>query len=129
MSYNIANFSFESELITVRIDENAPEVDVNLDFYYATIGYQFSEKLFCYGSFWFTRVDVAFLYPNDGYIEDEDIYTPTIGFAFDLNYRVRFKGQYARVRNDERREFTGTNIVEAEQENFNVWQTALSVYF
>ena len=52
LSFNVANFSLESEFISVYVDDGIPELELDLDFYYATLGYNFTDELFVYGSYW-----------------------------------------------------------------------------
>jgi hypothetical protein len=129
LSYNFGNVFFESEFITVNVDEGIPEVELDLDFYYATLGYHFTEELFGYGSYWVMDAHVTLLFPGAELIEDDDIEVGTIGISYDLYDRLRLKAQYALVTNHERRHYISRDVVEKEQEKFNVWALAVSVYF
>ena len=129
LSYNFANFSFESEFITVNVDEGIPELELDLDFYYATLGYHFTEQLFIYGSYWFVDVHIALLAPGDEETEDEDIHTTNIGVSYNLNDRIRLKGQFARVKSDEEHRIIYQNEVRKEEDNFSVYGVAVSVFF
>lgn len=129
LSYNLANFSLESEFIKVMVREGIPELNLALDFYYATLGYHFNNELFGYGSYWVTDVHVTKLIPDDGRKEDEDIVVSTLGLSYDLNDRIRLKGQFARVRDHENIQLVSKNSIKKSQDKFNVWAIAVSVFF
>jgi hypothetical protein len=129
LSYNLANFSFESEFISVDVHTGIPELELALDFYYATLGYRFTNALFGYGSYWVTDVHAAALSPDNEEIRDEDIHVSTMGISYDLNDGIRLKGQFARVREHEKIQFVSQNSVEKTQDKFNVWAIAVSVFF
>ena len=129
LSYNLANFSFESEFIMVDVHDGIPEIEFALDFYYAMLGYHFTNELFGYGSYWVTDAHAAVLIPGDGEIKDEDLRVSTMGIAYDLNDRIRLKGQFARVRDYDKIKFVSQNLLEKQQDKFNVWAIAVSVFF
>jgi Gram-negative porin len=129
LSYNLANFSLESEFIKVRVREGIPELNLALDFFYATLGYHFSNELFGYGSYWVSYGHVDILNPNDATKEDEDIMVSTLGLSYDLNDRIRLKGQFARVRDHDNIQLISKNSVDKRQDDFNVWAMAVSVFF
>jgi hypothetical protein len=129
LSYNLANFSFESEFIMVDVHAGIPELKLSLDFYYATLGYHFTNELFAYGSYWDTDVHVAMLIPGNEQREDEDLRVSTMGISYDLNDRIRLKGQFSRVRDYDKIQFVSQNLVEKIQDKFNVWAIAVSVFF
>jgi hypothetical protein len=45
LSYNLAKISFESEFIHVDVETGIPELELALKFYYATLGYRFTNAL------------------------------------------------------------------------------------
>ena len=129
LSYNLAKFSFESEFIMVDVDAGIPELDLALDFYYATLGYHFTDELYGYGSYWITNAHAALLTPDGGLIEEEDIIVPTAGLSYDLRDRIRLKGQFAHVMEEQTLRFLSQNLVEINQDRFNIWAIAISVFF
>jgi hypothetical protein len=129
LSYNLANFSFESEFIKVAVEAGIPEVDLALNFFYATLGYHFTNALYGYGSYWFTNAQVTVLIPGDEKMEDEDIIVSTAGISYDLNDRIRLKGQFARVRDYDKIKSVSQNSLKKQQDKFNVWAIAVSVFF
>ena len=50
LSYNLGQFSFEGEFVTLTYDEDAAELDFDKKFFYGTLGYHITERLFAYGS-------------------------------------------------------------------------------
>jgi hypothetical protein len=136
LSYNFDRFSFESEFITAHVDDDIPELDVDLGFYYATLGYALAEDLLVYGSYWFVKADVALLVadvsllnPGESETEKEDVSVPNAGISYNLTDGIRLKGHYARVRTSEYRRFTSQNRIEEEEDNFSVYSAAISVVF
>lgn len=129
LSYNLADFSFESEVIKVNLDAGIPEVDLGLEFFYATLGYRFTNAIYGYGSYWVTDVNVKVLIPGEKRIDDEEIVVSTAGLAYDLNDRIRLKGQFARVRDHDKINFISLAVLEKQQEKFNIWSIAVSVFF
>jgi hypothetical protein len=129
LSYEFANFSFESEFITVDVNEGIPELDLALGFYYATLGYRFTNALFGYGSYLVTDVHAVRLFPGEEERRDEDLRVSTFGFSYDLNDKIRLKAQFARVRDDDDIQMVSQNLLVNKQEKFKVWAMAISVFF
>lgn len=129
MSYGFANFWFESEFILVNVDPGIPELDLGLEFYYATLGYYWTEKLFVYGSYWITESNVKIRYLDGDYKEEEEILVPNFGVAYNLSDRIRMKAQYARVKSDDTIRETNPNMVTKQDDNFSVYSVAISVFF
>ena len=129
LSYNLANFSVESEVIKVEVDAGIPEVDVALDFFYTTLGYRFTPALYGYASYWVTDVKVTVLIPGDERTDDEDIVVSTAGVSYDLNDRIRLKSQFARVRDYDKINLVMQSVLEKQQDKFNIWSIAVSVFF
>lgn len=129
LSYNLAKFSFESEFITVDVHTGIPELKLALDFYYATLGYHFTNELFGYGSYWVTDVHATVLIPNKERMEDEDILVSTMGISYDMSDRIRLKGQFSRVRDYDKIQLVSQDLVVKKQDKFNVWAIAVSVFF
>jgi hypothetical protein len=128
LSYNFANVVFESEFITTNLDEGISELELDLDFYYATLGYQFSEQVFMYASYGVTHGRFKLL-DADPEIEDEDIIVPTIGLTYNLGDRIRLKGQYARVSSEDVSQFVSQGIVLKSKDTFNFYTLAASIVF
>jgi hypothetical protein len=131
LSYNLANFSFESEFIMVDVDEGIPELELALSFYYATLGYHFTNELFGYGSYWVTDAHSALPMPGNKKIRDEDILVSNIGISYDLNDRIRLKGQLSRIKINLKRQriFEDKNLVEKNLDKFTIGAIAVSVFF
>jgi hypothetical protein len=129
LSYNLANFSFESELIHVEVEAGIPDVELGLKFYYATLGYRFTNALFGYGSYWITDAHLKVLVPDNGQREDEDLRVSTMGISYDLNDRIRLKGQFTRVRDDFELQLGSQGLAEKILDKFNVWAIAVSAFF
>ena len=129
LSYNYSRFSFESEFISSGIDPDLPELEVDVDFYYATLSYNFTEQLLFYGSYWIAKSRLSVLAPDDEMVEKEEILTPNAGVSYDLDERIRLKVHYARVKADEHRRFITEDRIEVEEDNFSVYSAAVSVFF
>lgn len=129
LSYNFARFSIEGEFIKAHVETGLPELEFALAFYYATLGYNFTNALLGYGSYWFTDVHATVLNPDRGAKRDEEIPVSTLGLAYDLTERIRLKGQWSGVTDKEKINFITQNRVENKQAKFNVWAIAVSVVF
>ncbi|HEX9652505.1 MAG TPA: hypothetical protein VGA99_02245 [bacterium] len=102
LSYNLGPVSLESEFIRVTYDDDIEEASLDKSFFYATLGYHLNDRLFVYGSCWFEQEDIT-----DTDIDGSgkrvlvngasDVKVPTFGFSYNLNDRITFKGQFARV--------------------------------
>ena len=102
----------------------------NLDFYYATLGYNFTEALFIYGSYWFLDSHAAIpALPNERKKEDEDAKVATIGASYNMMDRVRLKAQFARVKLDHELQLLPEGVVTRTEDNFSVFALAVSVFF
>jgi len=89
-SFNAGRFSFEAEAIRVMYDDDHPGLNLDKRFYYGTLGYSLSEKLFIYGSYWATSEEFL---P----FGDRDFNVETAGIAYALFDGLVFKAQYARA--------------------------------
>ena len=114
LSFHLGNVSFEGEVIAVRFDVDPPpgdgprpRIDPERTFYYGTVGYHFTERLFAYGSYWYTEeVFQVQALDRDDRVQG-NIEVPTAGIRFTLLQddagfdRVTLKAQYAyaRIRN------------------------------
>lgn len=129
LSYGFANLWLESEFILVDIDPGIPELNLSLEFYYATLGYYWTERLFVYGSYWITQSKITILFINEDYEEEEEILVPNFGVAYNLSDRIRMKAQYARVSSDDTIRKTLPDAVTKQEDNFSVYSVAVSVFF
>ncbi len=126
----LGRFSLEAEFITVTYDDDFPEVSLNKRFYYATLGYQFSEPLFVFISYWLTEQDFPITVPGEGETSrletvKNDVRVPNIGLAYNLNDRITMKAQFAPVEIENK-----TDIPFFPQKfNFNHYSMAVSVFF
>jgi hypothetical protein len=87
---NLGKFVWESEVISVTYDDDYAGFDANKEFYYGTLGYHFTERLFAYGSYWVTHQNA---FP----IADADFKAPTAGVTYDLLDMIVIKAQYGRA--------------------------------
>lgn len=147
LSLYLGRFSFEGEFIRVRYDEDVPEITVDKEFYYGTLGYEvLSERLLVFASYWFMGEDLfcevinpvepdlnCAIYPST---KPEDItsnvraeiFVPNFGFAYTLNERVTLKAHYAPTKiRREAPELTGPGITQ--EVKFDYYALAISVLF
>ncbi len=130
LSYNFADFSFESEFIKVSLEKDIPKLEKNLDFYYATLGYNFTKAHFIYGSYWFLDSHAAIpALSNERKEEDEDVKVATIGASYNMMDRVRLKAQFARVKLDHELQLLPEGVVTRSDDDFSVFALAVSVFF
>jgi len=71
LSFEYKDLSFWSEFILVQYDDGIPDMNVDQSFWYATLGYLFWERLFVYGSYWWTEMNLAQLTEADGWQSTE----------------------------------------------------------
>ncbi len=129
-SFNSNRWIFEAELISVLYDDDTPEISIDKLFYYATFGFDLTDQLFAYASYWLTRQDfTAFREdaPNAPalVVAEVDVRVPTLGVSYRLNDRITFKGQFARVLIEE--EVKRLQI--RENNNLNFYSVAASIFF
>ena len=102
----------------------------NLDFYYATLGYNFTEALFIYGSYWFLDSHAGLpALANERKEEDEDIKTATFGASYNMMDRIRLKAQFARVKLDHEFQLRPDGAVTRTEDNFSLFALAVSIFF
>jgi hypothetical protein len=102
LSFRIWNFSFEGEYISVIYDDDISDFSVDKKFYYGTLGFHITEKLFLYGSYWFVEEDflkVDFISQNDIRIISTvfQVKVPNFGVAYHFTDRLTFKAHIARA--------------------------------
>ncbi len=77
LGYSAFDFFFEGEYISVNLDAENTTRDQNKFFYYGTLGYNFTDKLFGYGTY-------SYMKDND----DDVIRTGMTGLIFGAGYRL-----------------------------------------
>ncbi|MBN2008471.1 hypothetical protein JW960_03900 [candidate division KSB1 bacterium] len=103
ITYDYRDLSIESELISVYYQEDLPHANFNKHFFYITLGYRVTERLFTYLSAWSTdenRIWTDFTPSGkiDYFSGDVDVQVPNIGFSYHISDRITFKGQFAHVK-------------------------------
>ncbi len=122
--------SWESETIAVNYDEGDERFDVDRLFYYATLGFQASDALFMYYTYWGTEDEFVFVDAQPGIIPVFDLYqgtlkifVPSLGFSYGLNDRITLKGQFSWVDISSDDEFFKVDFRQ------NVLSLAISAFF
>ncbi len=120
-SYYQNRIFFEAEAIRVYEDY---QVDMDFDkrFAFATLGYQVTEDLLGYVSYWVMQEDVRLDAREIG-----KLFVPTVGVSYQLRDRIMLKAQYAYVtaKFDVQSEFGPAS----ERNKFHYFATAVSVVF
>lgn len=129
------DWSLEAEWIAVGYDDDTPRISFNKYFYYATLGYRPTEKLFVYGSYWLSDtnflerepmrpegIGIGSFGPTTG---NERIKVPTVGCAYQVRDSIVWKAQFAPVDGEVERQ-----DLDLDQEyEFNHFSTSISVIF
>ena len=98
-SVDLGPLSFEGEFILVSHDDDEPELNIDNEFYYGTLGYQPNERLFIYVSYWNTaQREIAFnVNTPDGVIPVfpvlVEIESIQAGVSFNPHDRITLKAQ------------------------------------
>ena len=129
LSYAYRRWLFNSEYISANFDEGTSRLELDLDFYYATLGYNLTEQLQLYGTYWDTESHVLDLDSGQHDEENEDIQVYSAGASYSLGDRIRLKAQLARVVASERRRTFALSPVEEERERSSVLAVAVSTLF
>jgi hypothetical protein len=146
LSFHIRRFSFEGEFITanyndiseIRIDgvisnENHGEISMDAKFYYGTLGYQISDQIFTYASYWNVKRDFPFVASQTPKLLTSIGLTiidgPSAGISFKLNDRLTFKGQYVSTKVKEEFPLPVGNEVPTIEQRYNIFAIAASVFF
>ena len=124
-SYHAGKFSFESEFVIVRYNDDMPDVSIDKEFYYGTLGYRITDQLFVYGSYWFVQEDFSNFDPGIVSSGSSEIEVPNVGMTYNLNDRITFKGQFALV--DINLEIPMLQF--EEKAEFNHYSIAASIFF
>lgn len=98
LEIEVRNFKFEGEYISVEYDDDNPDINNDKTFYYGTLGYNVSEKVFVYASYWeikqhFNQRDAS----GDFLSADLQLKIPNGGVAFEMTDRITFKAATARL--------------------------------
>lgn len=129
LSFKLSNFAYESEFILVRYDEDIENANLDIDFYYGTLGYRIKEKLFIYASYWDTRLDLTYAALLDDeillFVVDADLNVPNIGFAYYINDKITLKGHFAKI--EEINKIPALQIFE--KDKFYHLNAAISIFF
>jgi hypothetical protein len=92
-----ANFRVTGEYISVRYDEDNPNIKNDKEFFYGTLGYRFAEKLFIFGSYWDFKQYFTLRDTSGFHFAVAKIRVPNAGVSYQMSDRIVFKGATARV--------------------------------
>jgi hypothetical protein len=125
--YNWGPISFAGEYIHVVYNERTETIDVDKEFYYATIGWRIIDNLFVYGSYWRTKAhsNTRILDPGHDKIHKylAGVESPSFGAAYNLNDRIVLKGQFVNIGR------TSDSPLIPSGRGFNIYSLAVSVNF
>ncbi|MCA9741246.1 MAG: hypothetical protein H6695_02825 [Deferribacteres bacterium] len=127
LSFENTKFSFKSEIIKVDMKSDLHELDANLDFFYGTLGYFATERLFFYGTYWLMDQRLAVAASSGAWKENADISVSSFGFSYTLSDRITLKAQYAYVNNINESEILGQKY--NTDDDFKIASAAISVFF
>ncbi len=132
LSFHLGKLYFEGEFIAIRYDDQEPEVSIDKDLFYATLGYRFDEKWFAYANYSSIRGDFPFVATIDQTsftdIGRTKIITPTVGIAYNLDDRITLKGQF--LSGTIQNEFPLLqSILLVQKQKFKIISAAVSVFF
>jgi hypothetical protein len=120
------DWSLEAELIDVSYDDDTPGISEDKRFYYGTLGYQATERLLLYGSYWVTTGHgVEQIVAQQVSSVQQRVEVPTMGVSYQLRESIMLKAQYAPVNIDLEVPSMGL----AETIEFRHLSTAISVVF
>lgn len=124
LSYRLKDFSLEGEYISVFYDEGTELVDIDKRFFYGTLGWNITEKLFVYASYWYTKEHDAELIDEEFIKFINNVHVYTGGASYNLSDRIVLKGQIAHTH------ITSTvpKTIYA-GEVFEVYTLAISIFF
>ena len=129
LSYHVAGFLFESDVIKVNVEEDIQGLEQYLDIYYPILGYHVSEQLLIYGGYWFLDAHTALPVPGNVTIEDDELEISTLGASHDLMDRIRLKAQYSRITIDGKLQKLSQGIVINEPDKGSIFGVTVSVIF
>ena len=117
LSAHIGDWDFESEYIRVRYDDDLPDLLIRLEFYYATVGYQLTEDLYGFVSYWDEEEELTAL--GKGEID-----VSSVGLRYDLIDGIALKAGYAR---GGQKRVSESGVVE--KHDFDFYSAAISAMF
>ncbi|GAB4330596.1 MAG: hypothetical protein Kow0037_06480 [Calditrichia bacterium] len=122
LNYSLANAFLEAEYISVKLDPKADAGDMDKLFYYATLGYNLSEKIYAYGSY--------------SYLEDKEtefLSTGMKGYFVGVGYKPDFglalKAQYGKFKADGNVTVPGLPVPADVHLDYGQFAVAVSVLF
>lgn len=123
LSFQARGFLFESEGLGVRYEDNEPDIDVDMSFFYFTAGYTFWERLLVYFSVWELKTNNTIPRPGGGFdIVEIKMTIPNIGMRYTLSDRVALKASAA-----------GGDVRSSQEgvvdDDFEFYSLAVSVFF
>jgi hypothetical protein len=90
-------FSFNAEYIKVLYD-TGDKANLDKQFFYATIGYRVTDDLLTYFSLFSTEENYNLNINELKHLSTAvSVTIPNVGFSYDINDRIKLKGQFARV--------------------------------
>jgi hypothetical protein len=134
LSFRIKKFSFEGEYIKLNHRDNDPDIDFSGYFLYGTGGINITDYLFVYASYQYLEAKFPFFLTDIPSViintSVQDLELPTFGIAYNINDRIVFKGQYAKViLNDDFPLTPAIDEVASTNSKFDVFAIAVSVFF
>jgi len=132
LSFHLGKLYFEGEFIAIRYHDQAPEVSIDKDLFYATLGHRFDEKWFAYANYSSIRADIPFVAAiNPIFVTDigrTKIISPTVGIAYHLDDRITLKGQF--LSGTIQNEFPlSLSSLLVQKQKFKIISAAASVFF
>jgi hypothetical protein len=123
LSFRIKNFSFESEVLGVHYEDNEPDLDVDMGFFYMTLGYTFRERLFAYLSIWALATNQTIREDDGSFtLVELEMTIPNFGVAYTMSDRVALKASIAGGE-------TQANVEDFIDDDFEFYSMAVSVSF
>ena len=121
LSAHLGDLDLEGEVIQVHYVDDAPPFAGEPLFYYGTVGYNVTDKLYVYLSHWVTSQNIRFDVGDSYQPASISIVVPNIGCAYSVLDRVTLKAQFARPKvTIEKFDVTETQLY---------FSTAVSVFF
>lgn len=118
LSYHRHRLHFESEMIQVAYTEEPLALDLDLFFFYATLGYNVTDRLLVYGSYWLEREHIEAGGTTRFFVD-----IPTAGISYTVNDMITLKGQYAYA------DIDGRGPLLTQPESLSLFAAAVSVIF
>ena len=128
-SFHKERWNWESEVIFADLSEGVEEFEIDLNFYYGTLGYELTDNLYAYYSYW--RWDEHFDLDGSLYktYNDGRIHGTTAGIAFQAHDYIRLKLQAVRVYYRAENEELLSGFYEKKKENFSIFSVGISAHY